>query len=442
VKERIVLIGAGSAVFTRGLTADLLHSGMEAELRLVDTNPDALEVAERLCRKMAAAARQDVRVSASVERREVLRGATAVICTVGVGGRRAWEKDVLIPRRYGIYQPVGDTVGPGGTSRAMRMIPAMVGIAEDVLDLAPDALLFNYSNPMSPICRAVRKATGAEIVGLCHGVVGVARYLAGVLGVEPNDLSYTALGINHLTWFVEACTSAGDAMPRLQELASEEIGKGVEGHPFSWHLLRVFGAFPAVLDRHVCEFFPQMLREGAYYGKTLGTGPDAYSFEHTIAHGDRVYAQMREDALSPHPLGEDYARRPGGEGEQVLEILASIRQNRPRVYSVNLPNTGQVPNLPPDAVIECPAVVDGGRLRALAQRPLPTGVAGTLASRFEWVETVVEAALEASRAKFVRALWLDGAVDSLDTAERLADDLLDAHGEHLPPLENGNATGR
>jgi len=184
LSEHMVLIGAGSAMFTRGLIADLIRWGQEVDLALVDIDPDALEVAEKLARKMVALAGAPIRVRADVDRRQVLPGATAVICTVAVGGRRAWEQDVFIPRQYGIYQPVGDTVGPGGTSRALRMIPAMVAIAEDVLDLAPQALFFNYSNPMAPVCRAVRRETGAPLVGLCHGVNHVAAYLAEALGVS------------------------------------------------------------------------------------------------------------------------------------------------------------------------------------------------------------------------------------------------------------------
>ena len=200
--ERIVLIGAGSAMFTRGLVADLISANVEAELALVDIDPSALETAEKLSAKMIAAGKAPLRLSASMDRRQVLRGATAVICTIGVGGRRAWEQDVLIPRKYGIFVPVGDTVGPGGASRALRMIPPMVDIAGDVLDLAPQALFFNYGNPMAPVCRAVRKATRANIVGLCHGVSGAAGYLAQALGIPVTDLHYTAVGVNHLTWFV------------------------------------------------------------------------------------------------------------------------------------------------------------------------------------------------------------------------------------------------
>jgi alpha-galactosidase len=429
MKEKVVLVGAGSAMFTRGLVADLIRAGWTADLVLVDTDPDALSVAEQLARKMVDASGATVRVTTCTDRRHVLAGATVVICTIAVGGRRAWEQDVFIPRVYGIYQPVGDTVMPGGASRALRMIPAMVAIAEDVVDLAPRALFFNYGNPMAPVCRGVRKATGAEMVGLCHGVFHVAHYLANALGVDREKLVYTAVGVNHLTWFTEVRIGGQDAMPRLREIAERRQGN-LSDNPLSWQLLRLFGAFPAVLDRHVTEFFPQFFSSGQYYGKRLGV--DVFSFEETIASGERAFSEMREVAFSKEPPGEGFFRSIGGEHEQVIEIVEAIRRGSGRVYSVNLPNRGQVPNLPTEAILESPAVAEKAGLRAIALPPLPPGIVGTLATRSAWVETVVEASLEGRRDKFIQSLILDGAVDSVENAVKLADELLATHAEYLP----------
>ena len=427
--RKYVLVGAGSASFTRGLVADVVRAGKPVELGLVDVSAEALEVAEGLTVKIVEATGAPVRVTASTDRREVLPGATAVICTVGVGGRRAWERDVLIPRAHGIYQPVGDTAMPGGLSRALRMIPAMVAIAEDVLDLCPEARFVNYGNPMTAVCRAIRKATGAEVVGLCHGVVEVARYLADFIGVPVGELAYTAAGINHLTWFTELSHGGEDAWPRVRaELARRRDGD--LGNPFSWRLFERFAAFPAVLDRHVSEFFPQFFRDGAYEGKTLGV--DAFSFEACVEGGDRGYARMKELALSPGPLPDDYFAGSGGEHEQVIDILDSIETDAGRVYSANLPNCGQIANLPPEAVVEGPAVADGGGLHALPVGPLPSGIAATLVSRLAVVETIVDAALAGSRDLFVQALVAEGSCPSLAVAERLGDDLLAAHMDHLP----------
>lgn len=428
MREKIVLIGAGSAMFTRGLVADLARSGAELDLGLVDTDPDALAVAEGLARKMIEAQGSRIRLSASTDRRDVLSGATVVITTIGVGGRRAWEQDVFIPRKYGIYQPVGDSVMPGGTSRALRMIPQMVDIAADVQSIAPDALFFNYGNPMPPVCRAVRKATGADVVGLCHGVWHVAGHLAHCLGVAPDRLTYTAVGMNHLTWIMDIGIDGVDAMPHLAAIGKQKIAASED--PFTWQLFDLYGAFPAVMDRHISEFFTQFYAGGRYLGGTLGV--DRISFESVIADGDRIFEEMRQAAFSPGPLSQEYFDAISGEHEQVVEIIESIRTNAGRVYSANLPNAGQVPNLPPDAIIECPAIADSRGLTPIPQKPLPTEIASTLVEKLAWVELVVEAALEGSRSKFVQALVVDGAVASLDDALSLADELLAAHAQYLP----------
>lgn len=446
---KIVLIGAGSAMFTVGVVSDLIQANLAAELALVDIDPAALEVAYKLTEKMIAARQAPVRLKGTTDRREVLPGATVVITTIGVGGRRAWEKDVFIPRKYGISMPVGDTAGPGGSARVMRMVPAMVDISRDILELAPEALYFNYANPMSPVCYAVNQATGAKIVGLCIGTWETVSYLAQALKADPLDLACNVSGINHLTWFSQVAWRGKDAMPLLkdharrvvaqaQTFAAEARNGAVDiphtgdpfgssfDNPFSWQCLLWFDAFPAPMDRHVTEFFPQFFRAGAYYGKTLGM--DEFSFEGTIAFGDRIYEEMRADALSPAPLTEAYFTRHGGEQEQVVEIIRAIRDNERKVFFANLPNSGQAPDLPLGMVVETAAVTDGRGVHAVQQNPLPPAAAGVLATRFAWVQAISEAALEGSRDKFIQALILDGAVKSPDMAVALADELLDAHG--------------
>lgn len=449
MSERIVLIGAGSAVFTRGLVADLIRLGVKADLALVDIDPHALRVAEALTRKMVETQKTPINVRASTNRRDVLKDATAVISTVGVGGRRAWEQDVFIPRKYGIYAPVGDTVGPGGSSRALRMIPAMVDIARDMLELAPNALFFNYSNPMAAVCRAVHKATGANMIGLCHGVNWVASIIAEFLDESLDEMQYTAIGINHLTWFTKISFRGNDAMPMFHEFAEKRLVAGIPNdlmptYPFaamewphhnlfSLELLLRFGAIPSALDRHVTEFFPQFFRTGHYYGQRLGI--DAFSFETTIAEGDEIFAAMEKDAFDSAPLPADYFDRSEGDHELVMDIINSIRNGQELIVSANLPNKGQVPNLPNDAIVEAPAVTKNGSLHALQQEPLSTAVVGTLATRYQWVETIVESALEGNRDKFIQALVLDGYVESFDMATKLADELLTEQAAYLPQFK-------
>jgi alpha-galactosidase len=204
-RRKIVLIGAGSTTFTQRLVADLIWSDNASswDLALVDIDAEVLEVVTLLVQKMLAAKNSGLNITSTTDRREVLPGADFVVTTIAVGGRRGWETDVVVPRKYGIFQPVGDTVMPGGISRALRMIPPMVAIAEDVKELCPSAYFFNYSNPMTAVCRAVRKATGVPLIGLCHGVHVAEGYLARFLGVEEGSISTFGVGLNHLTFFIK-----------------------------------------------------------------------------------------------------------------------------------------------------------------------------------------------------------------------------------------------
>jgi alpha-galactosidase len=453
LNEKIILIGAGSSCFTRGLISDVIRKGWTGEITLVDIDAKVLSLMERLARKMLDEGNSTVKLSASTDRRQVLKGATAVICTIAVGGRDAWFQDVAIPRKYGIYQPVGDTAMPGGTSRALRMIPAMVDIARDVMDLAPNALFFNYANPMNVICRAVRKETGANMIGLCHGVFCTAGRLAGLLKTTKDKLNYTAVGFNHFTWFTNILVDGKDAMPELINIATKKLSDGVDTKklgtffeeagdskediglslttPFTFELTRLFGAFPCVLDRHIVEFFPHMFSsEKAYFGKTLGV--NAYSVERTIEEGEATYEEAKSIALSDAPLPESIMQEMAGEHEQVCDIIESIRNDSGARFSANLPNNGQIPNLPEDAIVEGPAIATAQGLQPVMTSPLSAAILGTLANRFQWAELTVEAALEGSRDKFVQALLIDGSVKSVETAYRLADELLEAHKEHLP----------
>ncbi len=452
-RKKIVLIGAGSAMFTQGLVADMILADDMGpwELGLVDIASEALEAAEGLSRRMVEAKGVDIAISASTDRRDVLPGADVVVMTVGVGGRRGWEKDVFIPRKYGIYQPVGDSVMPGGISRAMRMIPALVDIARDVEDICPEALFINYSNPLTANCWAVRKATGVPVVGLCHGQFSVERQLAGFIGAPPDEVTSLYAGLNHLTFFFDLRWNGEDAWPLVRERLDRErqqaqengrlgqmffeMGAGEESftaldNPFSWSIFDAYGAYPAVNDRHASEFFPERFPGGQYYGKTLGV--DAYTFEGTIAWGDEIYADMQAQALGEKPLDESVFDRAEGEHELLVNILRSIERDDRRVYSINLPNHGAVPNLPYEAILEMPAAATATGLRPLQIPDFPDTLAAIINRKLSATLLTVEAALAGDRGLFVEALLADGAVASREVARKMADELLEAHRQDLP----------
>ena len=430
--KKIVLIGAGSAMFTQGLVIDLIRTGRPWRLGLVDIDPQALQVAEGLARRMVEVNEADIQVEASLDRRDLLPGAEVVVTTIGVGGRRAWEADVFIPRKYGIFQPVGDTGMAGGISRSLRLVPDMVDIAGDIVKLCPQALFINYANPMSVICWSVRQATGADILGLCIGVHEVQQELADFIGAPHGEVSCLAAGVNHFTWVYDLRWNGQDAWPLVRAKLAQErlrLGEAIR-NPFSWSLFEAYGAYPAVNDRHVSEFFPERFPNGRYYGKQLGV--DAFSFEGTIAEGDRIYAEMRDLAFGRLPVVKADSSGDLGEHSQLVEILEAIEGDRRQTFTANLPNRGAVPNLPSHAILELTSAATSRGLRPLSVPDFPDTLAAPLSRKIVAHQLTVQAALQGSRLLFVEALLADGCVSDPAVAGRLADDLLAAHKAYLP----------
>lgn len=437
MNRRIVIIGAGSAVFTQGLVADMILVGGEWDLRLVDIDPANLTVAANVVRRMIEARQAPITMSATTDRREALAGADVVVCTFGVGGRRAWEQDVFIPRQHGIFQPVGDSVMPGGISRAMRQIPVAVGIAQDVVELCPGALVINYANPMSAIVRAMRKVSNLAVLGLCHGVIHVQGYLAELAGVPAEELSLNAVGVNHCTWITEA-NCRGQSMWPVIERALEESPPELPdpddpfsgAAPFSWELYHAHGAFPAVMDRHVTEFYPAICREGAYYGRTLGV--DAYSFEGTIQEGDETFAEMAAVSEGSRQLDPEVFDHAPGEHEQLVTILSCLAGQARGVFSVNLPNNGRVRGVAVEAILEGMALIDEAGVRHLDVGPLTVALQDQIAHRAAVTELTVDAALSGDVEALALAIHAEGSVVRPQESLGLARQMVEAQIDHLP----------
>lgn len=448
-RKKLVLIGAGSAVFTRGLLADLISAtDLGAwEIALVDVDAEALSVATRLARLMVEArnASDLIRVQASTDRRSVLPGADFVVTCVGIGGRPAWQTDHEVCQRHGIFQPVGDSIMPGGISRLIRTTPVMVDIARDVVSLAPSAMFFNYSNPMTANVMAMTKYAGAEVVGLCHGMMHVQRELAALIGKPFEETSTLYAGINHLTFIYDFRWRGADAWPLARQVVDAqlaepadpaEIGNIFNGdvkawhNPFSWEIWRRYGAFPAAADRHVTEFFPERFASGAYFGKTLGV--DAFSVPEILEWGESRYQAMRAQAEGRIPLDATVFDRSSGEQEQLIAILRSVLRDSREMYSVNVLNRGLVDGLPGDSALEVPGVATARGLRPVLVPDLSGPLTAILARRLASVYLSVEAAMTGSRELVVEAMLSDGAVTDPERAAKLTDELIEAQRQYLP----------
>ncbi|PFG30691.1 hypothetical protein [Paramicrobacterium agarici] len=422
-----VIIGAGSTVFTPGLLNDLARSPVfdDATVRLVDIQPESAETMAAVGRRIAEENGSNLVVEAVGDRRAALTGATFVVTTIATGSAESWKRDLDIPRRLGISQTVGDSVGPGGVFRALRHIPELLTIAADIADISPAAYLFNYSNPLTPNVRAITRETPVRAFGLCHGTMHTKTALAEALGVAPADLTATFAGLNHLSWLLELRAGHDDLYPRLRELVAAQAADAeapssrVEGPhaAVSADLLRRFGLYPAPGDRHVAEFFTDYLQpSGLELRWGLQGGLDT-THEYINEKG-ALWEHLREYAA----VGSSIAAFADKEAERLVAIAEAIRTGRRLLeLAVNLPNRGLISNLPDIAVVEVPAAIDGDGVHGLAVGTLPESVATTLAHRAHQQETTVDAAISGHRDLAVHALVLDPLVPDRETAVALLD---------------------
>ncbi|WP_406047361.1 hypothetical protein [Kribbella sp. NBC_00889] len=442
-EKSFVLIGAGSTVFTPGLMTDLASSRTFDgwTVHLVDLNGEAAETMARVGRRIAAERGAELEFVPHVDRREALPGARFVTTTIAVGAAAGWRADIEVPARYGIAQTVGDSVGPGGVLRALRHVPELVAIATDVADLAPEAQLINYSNPLTANVRAVTLQTGVKAVGLCHGTMHTLSKLAADLDIPRDEVNAVFAGLNHLCWLLDVRRGTEDLYPLLRRRVAERAG-GVDAPstreegvhlPVSADLLRTFGLYPAPGDRHVSEFFGWYLRaedgrpaDEARLPWGLQGGRDA-TMEY-IGEKDDLWELLHAQADGKAPL----RRTDNQEAERLVAIAEAIVSGNEHVeLAVNLPNEGKIPNLPPTAVVEVPAVVGAAGITGLGVGALPDGIAAVLTARAQQQEITVRAALTGDRALALQALALDPLVGRLDVATGILDDAIKAHGPLL-----------
>jgi len=434
MKKTIVLIGVGSVHFTRTMIESLILKGGEWDVRMVDIDPEALEMTTLLAKRLVEAYDAPVEITSSLDRVDVLGGADAVVATIGVGGRTAWEKDVAIFRPFGIYQVVGDTYGAGGVSRALRHIPPLVEIAQDIEKYCPNAIFINFTNPLTVNVWAVSKAVpGIEVAGLCSGVTSHQHDLANLVGLGEHwdELTYRAIGPNHFTWITDLSYQGESLWPQVRKVMEE---KGAElGEPYTWELFRMFDAFPCVGDGHICEFIPAWQEKGAYYGKSFGW--DHHNFEEYNARFDKVYEEMTAQAYGRAPI----MKRPENEldtfkdEDLFIDVLtARMGDSDPIFRTVNLPNTVQADNLPQGAVVEAITEIDQDGFHPVAGGDYPLGITAIMARILSVQELTVEAALQGDRKLAIQALVAGETVRTEAEAEKMMDVILETHREYLP----------
>ncbi len=428
---RIAIIGAGSAVFSRQLMADVLTTpGLETgTFVLVDIDARRLELAHRIGEAMARASGRRWRVQASANRQRALRGCDYVINTIEVAGLRNVRHDYDIPLKYGVDQCIGDTIGPGGIFKMLRTGPALLSILRDVERICPRAVVMNYTNPMSALTLLALRATGLTVVGLCHSVQNTIEQLAGYLDVPTDELRFRCAGINHFAWFTELTWQGGDMYPRLEELSRDP--ELYEADPVRFEVMRHFGAFVTESSGHLSEYLPYFRKRPdllARYSRGGYRGESGYYANNWPAWRRGGDESIREalDGRSPLTLqrGEEFAS----------VLIEGIECGRPRVIHGNVANGGLIDNLLPSGCVEVAVLADASGLHPVRFGSLPPQMAALDAAHMSVHELMVRAVLERDLGAARHALLLDpltAAVCSPEEIDALFDEMVRAERKDL-----------
>ena len=373
---KVTIIGGGSSSFVPLLIRRLMQSPVlaGAHVSLMDIDEGRLGVMRSLAEKLIESEGSSLRVSSTTDQRESLTGADFVIAAISVGGMDAWANDLEIPGRHGIVMHVADSVGPGGILRAFRNAPVLAEVARNCAEVAPDAWVFNYTNP-APVEALAMRVAAPEVRSYalcsCTGHPSSAEWLAEQAGVEADRIAMPPVvaGINHCAAVVALrLTDGTDAMPLVRERATEPVVR--------WALDR-YGVLPYCWS-HWVEFFPQMQRlEGAYTGTAQGVrmryGITTHNMEYERARV-RSLEELAASWTAPDAGRVTLADLPVGDedwGIEVIDMIEAIVGNGNRTMVVNAPNEGAIPNLPDDAIVEVNAQINAYGIRPVATGPLP-----------------------------------------------------------------------
>ncbi len=428
---RITFIGAGSTVFARNLLGDILafEELAGSEIVLFDLDPDRLATSELVARRVADALGAPAKIVATTDRRAALDGATYAINMIQVGGYEpATVVDFEVPKRFGLRQTIGDTLGIGGIMRGLRTVPVLLEMAADMQQLCPDVWFLNYTNPMAINCRALNRATTIRTVGLCHSVQGTAFELSLDLGIPYREIRYLAAGINHMAFYLRFEHDGDDLYPRLRELA--ERGDVPATNRVRYEMLRHLGYFVTESSEHFAEYVPWFVkRDRPDLVERFNIPLDEYPRRCVAQIADWDHERSRLQGGGAIDVQRSFEYAP--------TIIRSIETGKPRVVYGNVANDALIDDLPAGCTVEVPCLVDGNGVRPTRIGALPPQLAALIRTNVNVQELTVEAALTGRREHVYHAAMLDphtAAELDLDQIHELVDALLDAHGDWIPPL--------
>lgn len=435
---KITFIGAGSHVFTRNLTRDILTFPLmrDATLTLMDIDPQHLEYARKSVASIVEKGNYPAKVEATTDRAEALKDADIVIITINAYGVDVFRHDLEIPKQYGVDINIGDTRGPAGIFRYLRTIPIMMEIIRDIERYAPNATLLNYSNPMAMLCRTITHESSIPMVGLCHSVQGTAEMLAGWVGAPMDEVTYTCAGINHMAWYLNYEWNGQDIYPLLRkaiterpEVYNEEIVRNEMFLHLDYYVTESSG--------HNSEYNawfrkrPDLIEKYCIHGTGWNPGKYGYIIDMVLQRSPDPTDELQAWLAKPDSLERGH--------EFASYIINALLGGEPFEFYGNVPNSNLINNLPQNACVEVPVWASRKGLTPVHVGSLPPQCAAltNLSSSLE--EMAVEGSLTGNPRKIFHAIAYDpltSAVLSLAEIEEMVNRLFEQNKPYLPQFQH------
>ena len=425
--SKIVIIGAGSLVFSSRLTVDILtHPALEdSEFTLVDVDDDRLSYAEQIVHRIfKEGGYTKAKVCATKNRQEALKGADYVIVSILVGGYEAIQSEIDIPAKYGIDQCIGDTLTPGGIMRCLRTLPILQEVSKDITSICPQAHVLNYTNPMGMLSWGMTNAAPQmSYIGLCHSVQGTAGEWAKRLNIPEEEINYICSGINHQAWFTHFEHKGKDLLPDIRELALDP--KIWYGDSTRMEYVKHLGYPVTESSGHVSEYNPWFRKNeetrDRYCPGMFSDWNGGHGFIKTLYDRPDWKEEMQAMASWEKPVSLERSQEYGA------TIINAIETGVPAVVYGSVPNRGYIDNLPEGAVVEVPCLVDKNGIQPVRTGALPPHLAAINRTQLN----VQELAVEATEQKDPEMVFQAMAMDPLTAMSCTLDDIRDMTRELL-----------
>jgi alpha-galactosidase len=429
IMPKITFMGAGSTVFARNVLGDCMQTPAlrEADIALFDIDEKRLKESEIMLNNINKNSGNHAKITAYLDRKKALQGADYVVNAIQVGGYEPCTvTDFEIPKKYGLRQTIADTLGIGGIFRALRTIPVMFDFAKDMEEVCPDAWFLNYTNPMAMLTGAMLRGTGIKTVGLCHSVQSCASGLLDGVGMDKEGVQWKIAGINHMAWLLEITKDGKDLYPEIKERSKKQ------GAP-DWdrvrhEIMNTFGYYVTESSEHNAEYMPYFIK--SKYPELI----ERYNipldeYPRRCIEQIKGWENMRDEVVHNKELTHERTH------EYASYIMEAMETNLPYKIGGNVLNNGLITNLPKEACVEVPCLVDTSGVTPCYVGDLPPQCAALNRTNINVQLLAVEAALTLKKEYVYHAAMMDphtAAELSLDDIKAMCDDLIEAHGNWLP----------